>query len=93
MSTRLPRQPPRNWRTFVITLVGFGVLLLGFRWAAAMTEGKDLYAILRDGVVLLALGFGARSVGQDLAGGGGVKGAIKALFTDAKPDLPAETPK
>lgn len=76
------------FRTVLVAAFGCGVLLTGFRWALGTTEGKELFAILRDGVVLMVLGVAVKSLGQHLGTGGGVKGMMAALFTEAKPETP-----
>jgi hypothetical protein len=77
-----------QWRTALLVVLGFVVLLLGFRWAATAAGGSGLFEILRDGVVLLVITGASKSAVEHLAGGAGVKGAVRALLTEAKPGEP-----
>jgi hypothetical protein len=74
-----------QWRTVGVVLIAIVVLFLAFRLAVHEPGAKDAFAILRDGVVLLAATVATKSLGQYLGAGGGVKGAAAALLTEAKP--------
>lgn len=73
-----------QWRTAGLVVLGFLVLLLGFRWSVAGGREK-LFETLRDGVFLLVVTGAGKSAVEHLAVGGGVKGAARALWTEAKP--------
>lgn len=85
-------KPVSQWRTVGLVLVAIVVLFLAFRLSVGEPGAKDAFAILRDGVVLLVGTAATKSLGQYLGAGGGVKGAMAALLTEAKPG-PAAEPK
>ncbi len=82
-----------QWRTVAVVLVAIAVLFWAFRLAVHEPGSRDLFAVLRDGVVLLVATIATKSLGQYLGAGGGVKGAISALLTSAPPGgAPAPPP-
>lgn len=78
----------KGHRTLLIALAGLGSLLGG----ASIVNNEKMYDSLMWGVVLIVLSIATRSGVEALAGGGGAKGAFKALMTDAKPDTKEPTP-
>ncbi len=72
----------RGMRTLLLSLVGIGALLAGL----SLTTSEKMYDGLMYGVVLLVFSLAGRSSVEALAGGGGIKGAISALTTRAKPE-------
>jgi hypothetical protein len=80
-----------QWRTALLVVLGFVVLLVGFRWATNSPAGLGLFEILRDGVFLLVVTGASKSAVEHLAAGGGVKGAARVLLTEAKPGEPPPT--
>ena len=92
-----------QWRTVGLVVAGLFALGLGFYWSAQpgaqgvapelVTARAGLFSILRDGIFLLVATGAGKSAVEHLAGGGGIRGAARALFTDAKPGDPAPETK
>lgn len=77
-----------QWRT-VAAILALGVLLLVALVVCAQlpeTFGVKLYESAAWSIVVLAVTVAGKASVQHLAGGGGVKGAIAALMTEAKPN-------
>lgn len=82
----------RGLRTFIFSVVALGFLLSGF----AMALDKPAAGVIIFGSFAVAVvgivGFVAgKSAITALGEGNGVKGAVNALMTDAKPGAPAPT--
>lgn len=79
-----------KWRT-VITILFLGVLLL-LALVVCVRAGSDMAAkVFTDfawGIVFLGAAQAGKSTAQALGQGSGVRGAIAALMTDAKPGQP-----
>lgn len=88
---------PRNrsqWRTVLTVLVLAVVLLAGFVLALRAGElGAKAFADFSLALVFLAAVQASKSATEHLAGGGGVKGAITALMSPAKPEPPPAEPQ
>ena len=69
------------WRTVLVALAGMACLLVA---ALAHVTGEDLAHVQWGLVGIVALVAG-KSLGQYLGAGSGVKGALAALTTDARP--------
>lgn len=84
-----------QWRTFL-----FGILVMGLlaavlivivtRVAAPDAQVVALFSSLCTTAWIAILGHAGKSGVEHLAAGGGVKGAVAALLTDAKPGDPPE---
>jgi hypothetical protein len=72
------------YRTIFIAVLGFVALVLGYFWSYHDPTLKDLYGVLRDGVVLIVASVATKGLGEALGKGTGIKGALSVLFTDAK---------
>lgn len=83
-----------KWRT-VITILFLGVLLL-LALVVCVRSGSDMAAkVFTDfawGIVFLGAAQAGKSTAQALGHGSGVRGAIAALMTSAKPGEAAPAP-
>jgi hypothetical protein len=82
-----------QWRTVVVVLVVAAMLVTAFRWIAtgAVPPGEFIARIfdtLAWTLLFLAVTAAGKSSIEHLAGGGGVKGALRALLADSKPAEP-----
>lgn len=85
-----------QWRTAgvavfsAILLVGCFVYLIHrvteLKEAPDLGDVSRMYASLTDAVVFIVAIVGFKSLGQYLGGGGGIKGAMTALWTSQKPE-------
>jgi hypothetical protein len=71
-------------RTIFVAVLGLGVLVLGYFWSYHDPTLKDLYAVLRDGTVLIVAAVATKGLGEALGKGTGIKGALSVLFSEAK---------
>lgn len=79
-----------QWRT-VLAVLSLGLLLVvSLLICAQLPEHMaiEMYGVAAWSIVGLAIVVGGKSAAQHLAAGGGIKGAVAALFTDAKPGEP-----
>jgi hypothetical protein len=72
----------KPYRTFLTALAGMGLLSL---CALRGVHGEDLQAV-KWGIVGIVGMVAGRAVGIAAAGGGGVKGMVGAVLTNAKPE-------
>lgn len=85
-----------RWRTAIVVAF-LAILVLVALWMCRGLPEKIAIELFGTAAWVF-VGFAAiaagKSLGEHLAGGGGVKGAIAALLTDAKPDpAPARAPE
>lgn len=84
---------PLVWRTALIMLAFALMTLAAYVIGLRMERGPVMFPKFADTMGLFALYAAGRSLGEKLAGGGGILGAAKALFTAAKPEpQPGGTP-
>ena len=75
------------WRTALVVCFLALVLLAGLAFSLRHPEtGATFFGSFSTSIVGLAVAACAKSLGEHLAGGGGIAGAAKALFTSAKPE-------
>src|SRR6266540_3468912 len=80
------------YRTVLVVCLGYVAAFLGLRWILKWTNGSPgefaarVAAAYFSAIVVLALAVAAKSVLERAAGGGGVLGAVRAIFTSAKPE-------
>lgn len=85
-----------QWRT-VIAVVVLGSMLLAGWWLACSAPETSIGAVATMfsafawAVVGLGVAVAGKSGVEHLAGGGGIKGVVAALFTNAKPEPPIPT--
>jgi len=85
-----------QWRTVAAVLV-LGLMLLAGLWMCSQIAGPValMAAALFSSFALAIVGLGGilgtKSAVEHLAEGGGIKGAVSALMTDAKPGEPPAT--
>jgi hypothetical protein len=82
-----------KWRTAFVILALSLVLLAGMY--LCLRQGGDtsqkLFSDLATALVLLAVSMAGKSSVEHLADGGGVRGAMRSLLTEARPgDAPAQ---
>lgn len=95
MSTKEKSQ----WRTVIVAIVGCVLLLVAFVVMLALAkehaptgEGVKLFEGLKDGIEVLIIAVAFKSGVEYLGGGGGLRGAARALLTEAAPAGPAAPP-
>lgn len=86
-----------RWRTVIAIEILGAMLLLGLLIACNVNEAvaaaiATMFIAFASAIVGLAGAIAGKSSIEHLANGSGVKGAIKALMTDAKPENPPEQP-
>jgi hypothetical protein len=83
-----------QWRTVGAILVLAAMTLFAFWLAGRMPEGlaTHIFDTLAWTFAGMALVIAGKASVQHLAGGGGLKGAVAALLTDAKPEEPPKAP-
>lgn len=86
-----------QWRTVGVVLVLALLLVLSFRWMVLSPAGPGEFTVkLFDTLAWGLLSFGLTAAGKSsiehLAAGGGLRGALRALMTDAKPGDPTTAP-
>lgn len=80
------------WRTVIATLAICAMQLGAYLYAVRhglTSESAQAFGSLCLWTTTAALGVAAKSLGEHLGQGGGIKGMIAALTTDAKPGDPA----
>lgn len=82
-----------QWRTVGVVLVLALLLVLSFRWLVLAPAGPGeftvkLFDTLAWALLFFAMTAAGKSSIEHLAAGGGVRGAMRALLTDAKPGDP-----
>lgn len=85
-----------QWRTVAVVLVLATMLVISFGWLVRSPAGPgqftvQLFDTLTWGLLFFALTAAGKSSIEHLAAGGGVRGAMRVLLTDAKPGDPAPT--
>jgi hypothetical protein len=83
---------PLVWRTAIVVLALAGLLLAGYVVGLHTERGPALFPDFAGAIKFMAMVAAGKSLGEKLAGGGGILGAAKALFTSAKPEAPAGQP-
>jgi hypothetical protein len=78
---------PHGFRTWAFCLLTLGFLFAGLSLSLWYpVAGAVLFGTYAAACVVVAGIAAGRNLGQDLAGGGGLKGAVSALLTDKKPE-------
>lgn len=82
-----------QWRTVGVVLVIAGLLVLAFRWLVLSPTGPGeftsrVFDTLAYSLLGLAFVAAGKSSIEHLAAGGGLRGAVRALLTEAKPGDP-----
>ena len=84
------------WRTVLTVLVVCALQLAGFlalvHHGPVSAEAATAFGALCLWSTIAATGEAAKSLGEHLGNGSGVKGALAALMTDRKPGEPAPPP-
>lgn len=93
MSTKQVSQ----WRTVGVVLVLALFLVLAFRWLVLSPAGPgEFTARVFDTLAYSLLGLAVVAAGKSsiehLAGGGGLRGAVRSFLTEAKPGDPPPSP-
>jgi hypothetical protein len=81
-------------RTAAVVVLGYVAAFLGLRWVLAWTKGAPgeyaakvaMYYLTA--IVVLALAIAAKSVLEHATNGSGIFGAVRTIFTSAKPGDP-----
>jgi hypothetical protein len=85
--------PLSQWRTVVVVLaLALAVLAALWLCRGAGDLGARLFPDAAYALLGLAVVAAGKSAVEHLGAGGGVKGALRALLTDAKPGDPAPAP-
>ncbi len=73
-----------GWRTFIVTMVGIGVLFAGL-WLVMPEHRKDVFVFFAGSLVGLAGAQVVKSVGTQAVNGEGLKKGLENLMTPSKP--------
>lgn len=77
-------------RTVIVVVLGFIFVLVGYLASGSRELLAQNFGTFAGTIATLAGIAAAKSGVEHLAGGGGLRGAAKALLTEAKPEPPAE---